>query len=101
MMKGWNGFLPRLDGNCILVLAWQAPRITSESTEFAKNIFYSSATSALSAVESYLCFSDSVDYFCRSGGIGRHTILRGWRREAWEFESPLRHFSFQISDLNF
>ena len=27
----------------------------------------------------------------RSGGIGRHTILRGWRREACGFESRLRH----------
>ena len=29
--------------------------------------------------------------FSRSGGIGRHTILRGWRREACGFESRLRH----------
>src|SRR6476659_10243601 len=28
---------------------------------------------------------------CGSGGIGRHTILRGWRREACGFESRLRH----------
>jgi integrase len=26
-----------------------------------------------------------------SGEIGRHTILRGWRREAWGFKSPLPH----------
>jgi hypothetical protein len=26
-----------------------------------------------------------------SGGIGRHTILRGWRRKAWGFKSPLPH----------
>jgi integrase len=28
---------------------------------------------------------------CGSGEIGRHTILRGWRREAWGFKSPLPH----------
>ena len=28
---------------------------------------------------------------CGSGGIGRHTILRGWRRKAWGFKSPLPH----------
>ena len=26
-----------------------------------------------------------------SGGTGRHTILRGWRRKAWGFKSPLPH----------
>ena len=26
-----------------------------------------------------------------SGEIGRHTILRGWRRKAWGFKSPLPH----------
>ena len=32
---------------------------------------------------------------CGSGGTGRHTILRGWRRKAWGFKSPLpHHFSF-------
>ena len=29
--------------------------------------------------------------FCRRGGIGRHTILRGWRRKPCEFESHRRH----------
>src|ERR1700733_10335026 len=28
---------------------------------------------------------------CGSGGTGRRTILRGWRRKAWGFESPLPH----------
>ena len=28
---------------------------------------------------------------CGSGGTGRHTILRGWRRKAWGFKSPLPH----------
>jgi len=31
---------------------------------------------------------------CGSGGTGRHTILRGWRRKAWGFKSPLPHQSF-------
>jgi hypothetical protein len=31
---------------------------------------------------------------CGSGGTGRHTILRGWRREAWGFKSPLPHHKF-------
>src|SRR5438270_306058 len=26
-----------------------------------------------------------------SGETGRHTILRGWRRKAWGFKSPLPH----------
>src|SRR5512146_2931157 len=30
---------------------------------------------------------------CGSGGTGRHTILRGWRRKAWGFKSPLPHHS--------
>jgi hypothetical protein len=30
---------------------------------------------------------------CGSGGTGRRTILRGWRRKAWGFESPLPHQS--------
>ena len=29
--------------------------------------------------------------YCGSGGTGRHTILRGWRRKAWGFKSPLPH----------
>src|SRR5690606_31680477 len=28
---------------------------------------------------------------CPGGGIGRHTILRGWRREACEFDSRPGH----------
>jgi hypothetical protein len=28
---------------------------------------------------------------CRSGGTGRHAILRGWWGNPWGFESPLRH----------
>jgi integrase len=31
---------------------------------------------------------------CGSGGTGRHTILRGWRRKAWGFKSPLPHHVF-------
>ena len=31
--------------------------------------------------------------YCGSGGTGRHTILRGWRRKAWGFKSPLPHQS--------
>ncbi len=31
-----------------------------------------------------------------SGEIGRHTILRGWRREAWGFKSPLPHHSIGV-----
>src|SRR5258705_12824700 len=30
-----------------------------------------------------------------SGGTGRHTILRGWRRKAWGFKSPLPHHTPQ------
>ena len=30
-------------------------------------------------------------HLCGSGEIGRHTILRGWRRKAWGFKSPLPH----------
>ena len=34
---------------------------------------------------------------CGSGEIGRHTILRGWRRKAWGFKSPLpHHASLQV-----
>src|ERR1700685_1757667 len=33
---------------------------------------------------------------CGSGEIGRHTILRGWRREAWGFKSPLPHHSIGV-----
>ena len=33
----------------------------------------------------------SPDFHCPRGGIGRHTILRGWRRKPWEFESPRGH----------
>src|SRR5205085_8022444 len=28
---------------------------------------------------------------------GRHTILRGWRREAWGFKSPLPHQNYKES----
>ena len=31
-----------------------------------------------------------------SGEIGRHTILRGWRREAWGFKSPLPHHGLRF-----
>jgi integrase len=34
---------------------------------------------------------------CGSGEIGRHTILRGWRREAWGFKSPLPHHSLRFA----
>ena len=33
---------------------------------------------------------------CGSGGTGRRTILRGWRRKAWGFESPLPHQNVAI-----
>src|ERR1039458_6570528 len=36
---------------------------------------------------------------CGSGEIGRHTILRGWRRKAWGFKSPLPHQSMLRSRL--
>ena len=36
----------------------------------------------------------SRDFHCPRGGIGRHTILRGWRRKLWEFESPRGHQRF-------
>src|ERR1700686_1348384 len=32
---------------------------------------------------------------CGSGGTGRRTILRGWRRKAWGFESPLPHTYYE------
>ncbi len=37
------------------------------------------------------CGSDFSHLSCGSGGTGRRTILRGWRRKAWGFESPLPH----------
>ena len=40
-----------------------------------------------SGVEKIKTFFDC----CRRGGIGRHTSLRGWRREVCEFESRRRH----------
>src|SRR5215813_10808474 len=36
---------------------------------------------------------------CGSGGTGRHTILRGWRRKAWGFKSPLPHQIFRSEDF--
>src|SRR3954451_12699904 len=36
---------------------------------------------------------------CGSGGIGRHTILRGWRREACGFKSRLPHHTFHIGSF--
>jgi preprotein translocase subunit SecG len=35
---------------------------------------------------------------CGSGGTGRHTILRGWRRKAWGFKSPLPHHTYFHGD---
>src|ERR1051325_10830099 len=32
-----------------------------------------------------------------SGGTGRHTILRGWRRKAWGFKSPLPHHLYPFA----
>jgi hypothetical protein len=29
--------------------------------------------------------------------LGRHAILRGWWGNPWGFESPLRHYSAEIS----
>ena len=37
---------------------------------------------------------------CGSGGTGRRTILRGWRRKAWGFESPLPHQLFYKAHRN-
>ena len=34
---------------------------------------------------------------CGGGGIGRRTILRGWRLRVWEFESPPPHCSSRTS----
>src|ERR1041385_5409374 len=34
-----------------------------------------------------------------SGEIGRHTILRGWRRKAWGFKSPLPHQDFRRKQI--
>jgi hypothetical protein len=45
---------------------------------------------------SLLCYNKTLPGncilpLCGSGGTGRHTILRGWRRKAWGFKSPLPH----------
>ena len=51
-----------------------------------------------------LQLSDDLQYKlphqCESGGIGRRTRLRIWRRKAWGFESPLSHqtISFRSFD---
>jgi hypothetical protein len=37
---------------------------------------------------------------CGSGGTGRHTILRGWRRKAWGFKSPLPHQVTHFQEKN-
>ncbi len=39
------------------------------------------------------CLEDGISVLIvrGSGEIGRHTILRGWRRKAWGFKSPLPH----------
>src|SRR5690348_4002786 len=46
------------------------------------------------------CWAVRFCPLCGSGGTGRHTILRGWRRKAWGFKSPLpHHLSIQeVSD---
>ena len=45
-----------------------------------------------SDIPQYLATSvESHSFHCPRGGIGRHTILRGWRRKPWEFESPRGH----------
>ena len=46
-----------------------------------------------------LCYNEMLlngctTSLCGSGGTGRHTILRGWRRKAWGFKSPLPHHKF-------
>src|SRR5205814_6394358 len=63
----------------------------------------SAATATAGPAESTAAACSAADHACytgdagkevalrRSGGIGRHTILRGWRREACGFESRLRH----------
>ncbi len=37
-------------------------------------------------------------FLCPSGEIGRHTILRGWRCKACEFESRLGHY-FEMANF--
>ena len=37
---------------------------------------------------------------CGSGGTGRHTILRGWRRKAWGFKSPLPHHELLLVEID-
>ena len=51
-------------------------------------------TSAASGSAIIFLVSSVVSSPCGSGGTGRHTILRGWRRKAWGFKSPLPHHSF-------
>ena len=46
------------------------------------------------ALNPALAPSDSAPSQCRSGGTGRHAILRGWWGNPWGFESPLRHHMF-------
>ncbi len=51
------------------------------------------------------CFSGRSAIRCfitsrGSGGTGRRTILRGWRRKAWGFESPLPHQLFYKAHRN-
>ena len=40
------------------------------------------------------CPAVAIQDQCGSGGTGRHTILRGWRRKAWGFKSPLPHHRY-------
>src|ERR1017187_8167176 len=47
-----------------------------------------------------MLFGSSGSYLCGSGGTGRHTILRGWRRKAWGFKSPLPHQPFRINIID-
>ena len=41
-----------------------------------------------------------IEFQSGSGGIGRHTILRGWRRKAWGFKSPLPHQLFCLAIIH-
>jgi hypothetical protein len=55
-----------------------------------------SAGATLSVCYNYLLLGTFSSDTCGSGGTGRHTILRGWRRKAWGFKSPLPHHDFAL-----
>ncbi len=50
--------------------------------------------SPLSRGQAFSCVGSLYEYeLCRSGGIGRHAVLRGQWRKSCRFESGLRHQS--------